>query len=80
MDCIKTGELIRRLRLEKCLTQASLADLLNISDKAVSKWERGLGCPDLSLIPDLAAVLGVRIENILAGELTANEKTGVLVR
>ena len=76
MDCTKTGGVIRRLRLEKGLTQANLADLLNISDKTVSKWERGLGCPDLSLIPDLAGILDVSIENILAGELTASDKIG----
>ena len=53
MDCEKTGKLIRRLRQEKGYTQAGLADRLHVSDKAVSKWERGLGCPDISLLPQL---------------------------
>ena len=47
MDNEKTGRLIRDLRTEKGLTQAQLAQLIHVSDKAVSKWERGLGCPDV---------------------------------
>ena len=42
MDCEKTGKIIRRLRKEKSYTQAGLADRLHVSDKAVSKWERGV--------------------------------------
>jgi len=51
MDQKKTGALIRVLRLEKGLTQQGLAELLGVSNRAVSKWERGLGSPDLSLLP-----------------------------
>ena len=45
MNQERTGALIRRLRMEKGLTQRELAGRLGVSDKAVSKWERGLGCP-----------------------------------
>lgn len=74
MDCSKVGELIYRLRTEKNMTQKSLADALNISDKTVSKWERGLGCPDVSLLGELSRELGVNIEEILAGDLSPNDE------
>ena len=76
MDPIKTGKLIRALRMDLGLTQQQLAVRLHVGDKAVSKWERGAGCPDLSLLPALAEVLGVGLECLLAGELDANESTG----
>jgi len=76
MDCSKIGKLIYSLRKEKQLTQQQLADYMNISDKAVSKWERGLGCPDVTLLPELSEILGVNVEVLLAGELDANELTG----
>lgn len=59
MDCKKSGALIRRLRLGKDMTQSALADRLGVSVQAVSKWERGLGYPDVSLINDLSSILGV---------------------
>jgi len=68
MDAQKTGALIRRLRLEKGLTQKELAEKLQISDKAVSKWERGLGCPDVGLLTALAEALEVTLPELLAGE------------
>ncbi len=76
MDCEKVGELIRSLRMECGLTQKQLADAMNISDKTVSKWERGLGCPDVSLLPELSILLKVNIEKILAGDLNPNELLG----
>lgn len=76
MDYEKIGALIRRLRTQQHLTQRQLADELEISDKAVSKWERGQGCPDVSLLPRLAQTLGVEVEGLLAGELSENEQTG----
>lgn len=72
MDCTKTGELIAKLRREKSLTQLQLAERIGISDKAVSKWERGLGYPDLTLWPALSTELGVQIEEMLSGELSQN--------
>ncbi|NLV86715.1 MAG: helix-turn-helix domain-containing protein [Clostridiales bacterium] len=76
MDNEKIGRLIFSLRKEKNLTQKQLAELMNISDKAVSKWERGLGCPDVSLLPDLSNILGVNLEELLSGELDVNELIG----
>ena len=66
MDAKKTGELIRALRTELGLTQQQLACRLHVGDKAVSKWERGGGCPDVSLLPALAEVLGVGLEAVLS--------------
>ncbi|MCP2035539.1 transcriptional regulator with XRE-family HTH domain [Planomicrobium sp. HSC-17F08] len=76
MDTRKVGELIYRLRKEKGLTQKQLADQLNLSDRTISKWERGHGCPDIALLPSLSAVFGVNIENILGGELPLNDFVG----
>lgn len=59
MDCKKSGALIRRLRLGKDMAQSALAEILGVSVQAVSKWERGLGYPDVSLINDLSSILGV---------------------
>lgn len=72
MDCSKVGKLIYDLRREKGMTQKQLADAMNISDKAISKWERGMGCPDVSLLQDLSGILGVNIEKILSGDLEPN--------
>lgn len=48
MDCGKVGKLLLSLRQEKQMTQKEIGDTMNISDKTISKWERGLGCPDVS--------------------------------
>ncbi len=76
MDCIKVGQLIYHLRKEKAMTQKQLADALFISDRTISKWERGLGCPDVSLLGALSTVLGVHIEKLLSGYLDPNETNG----
>lgn len=72
MDCAKVGKLILQLRKEKGLTQKQVADRLNISNKTISKWECGLGCPDVSLWEELAKVLGADILKLLQGELRPN--------
>ena len=59
------GETISTLRKEKGMTQKELADLLNITDKAVSKWERDIAFPDTQTIPKLAEILGVSIEELM---------------
>ena len=69
MDNAKIGNLIYQLRKEKNMTQLQLAEKLDISDKAVSIWERGLGSPDLSLMPKLSEILGVDLEKLLTGEM-----------
>lgn len=76
MDCKKTGNLILALRKEKGLTQRQLAAALHISDRTVSKWERALGCPDVCLLPELSALLGISTEKILLGDLEPNDKDG----
>ena len=74
MDCSKVGSLLLSLRQERGWTQKQLADVLNLSDRTISKWERGLGCPDVSLLPELSAVLAVDIEKILLGDLQPNDE------
>jgi len=76
MEPQKTGGLIKKLRQERGLTQAQLAGMLGVGDKAVSKWERGLGCPDVELFPAISKIFGVEIENLLAGDLCAGEMVG----
>ncbi len=68
MDKEKTGQLITRLRKDKGLTQKQLADALNVTDKAVSKWERGLSFPDISMLEPISELLDISIMEILAGE------------
>lgn len=72
----QTGALLRQLRGEQNLTQKELADRIGVSDKAVSKWERGAGLPDVSLVGVLAQTLGVPAERLLAGELAPNTFDG----
>lgn len=76
MDCSKVGNLICSLRKEKNMTQKDIASRMNISDKTISKWERGLGCPDVSLLPELSQILGVNIEKLLLGDLNPNDSVG----
>lgn len=52
------------------MTQKDLAEKLNITDKAVSKWERGIACPDTAAIPKLAQILGISLEELMDAELT----------
>jgi len=73
VDCVKIGKLITALRKEKRLTQKHVADALGISNKTVSKWECGLGCPDLSYWPDLSVILGVDMAQMMEGEITCNK-------
>ncbi len=59
------GETIANLRKEKGMTQNELAEKMNVTDKAVSKWERDLSCPDINTISKLADILGVSVEELL---------------
>ena len=59
------GETIAELRKAKSMTQKDLADQMNVTDKAVSKWERDLSCPDIHSIPKLAEVLDVSVEELM---------------
>lgn len=59
------GETIANLRKQKGMTQSELAEKMNVTDKAVSKWERDLSCPDINTISKLADVLDVSVEELL---------------
>lgn len=76
MNCEKIGQLIYKLRKEKNMTQKQIADEMNISDKTISKWERGLGCPDISLLLELSEILETNVEKILSGEVNLNDPIG----
>ena len=64
---IDTGKLIAELRKKAGYTQQSLAEVLGITDKAISKWERGISCPDISLLPKISVLLDADIESLLSG-------------
>lgn len=68
MDLIKIGKYIAGKRKDLGLTQRQLADKLGMSDKSVSKWERGVCLPDVALYSDLCGILGISINEFLAGE------------
>ena len=68
MDQDKIGKFIAECRKEKSFTQAALAEQLGITDRAVSKWERGKNMPDLSIMPDLCELLGISVNELLTGE------------
>ena len=59
------GQKIAELRKSKNMTQLELASQLNITDKAVSKWERDISCPDINTFPKLAEILGVSVDELL---------------
>ena len=63
------GEVISTLRKEKGMTQKELADKLNITDKAVSKWERDISFPDTAAIPKLAEILEVSVEELMNAKI-----------
>ncbi len=68
MNQLKIGRFIAECRKNKNLTQIQLADKLGITDKAVSKWERGIAMPDTSLMLELCDVLGISVNELLSGE------------
>ena len=62
------ADVIASRRREMGLTQKDLAEKLNVTDKAVSKWERGIACPDTAAIPKLAQTLGISIEELMTAK------------
>lgn len=72
MNQYVTGTMIRRLRESRNMTQHQLAEIISVSDKAVSKWETGRGYPDISLVEPLAEALGVSIIELFSGEDVVN--------
>ena len=74
MDQIKIGKFIAERRKMKSLTQAQLAEKLNITDRAVSKWENGRSLPDSSIMLELCDILEITVNDLLCGEVVVVEK------
>ena len=75
------GQKIAELRKAKNMTQLELANQLNITDKAVSKWERDISCPDVNTFPKLAEILGVSVDELLqahSSDTKSTEKENIL--
>lgn len=70
MDSKKVGSFISELRKQKGYTQTTLAEILNVSNRTVSKWENGDGYPDITILPEIAKTLGVTVDELLNGERT----------
>ncbi len=74
MDQIKIGKFIAERRKLKSLTQAQLAEKLNITDRAVSKWENGRSLPDSAIMLELCEILDITVNDLLCGEVVEMEK------
>jgi len=73
MDLVKIGRFIAERRKAHGLTQAKLAEMLDITDRAVSKWERGLSLPDASIMLELCRILQISVNDLLCGEVVEVE-------
>ena len=73
MDQVKIGRFIAELRKEKSLTQRELAELMGVSDKAVSKWETGNGMPEISMLMPLCQALQINVNELLSGERLSDD-------
>ena len=74
MDQIKIGKFIAECRKQKNLSQLQLAQMLKITDKAVSKWERGISKPSSSIMLELCEILDISVSELLNGEKTNSQK------
>ena len=74
----ETGKIIQELRINAGFTQKTLAEALHITDKAVSKWERGLCLPDVALLPKLSLLLDVDMNVLIAKSIEQEEWIGVI--
>lgn len=79
MDAAQVGKQIAALRKERGLTQKELAELLHVTDKAVSKWERGLNFPELTLMEPLAAALNTTVIQLLSLEKATNQEVATAI-
>ena len=68
MEAKQFGQFIARIRKEKKMTQAELAEKIHVTDKAISRWERGLGFPDIQTLEPLAQVLGISVLELMRSE------------
>lgn len=73
MDTYITAKTIKRLREGRGLTQSQLAEIIGVSDKAVSKWETSKGLPDISLVEPLSKALGVSVMELMSGDTVINK-------
>ena len=73
MNLYVTGNTIRQLREQKKMTQAELADKIDVSSKTISKWETAKGLPDISLLKPLSAALGVSVMELMKGDAVINQ-------
>ena len=80
MDQIKIGKFIVECRKNKNLTQAELANKLNITDRAVSKWENGKSLPDFSIMFDLCKILDITINDLLSGEIIDKKEESTFLK
>lgn len=78
MDTLKLNEIISYYRKKQGLTQEQLAQALGVTNQSVSKWESGQCCPDISLIPQLADIFGITIDELFGKELSKTESPSVL--
>lgn len=69
MDKQKTGELIKNARIKKGYTQVEFGDLLGVTNKAISRWEKGDSFPNIGVIEELSRILDIRIQDIVIGEI-----------
>ena len=74
------GERIAQLRRKKNITQEAMAEQLGVTPQAVSKWENDISCPDITLLPPLAALLGVTVDELLGFRIYVNTHDGDKVR
>lgn len=77
MDLDKISNLIKTKRKEKGLTQEELANKINVTEKAISRWETGRGTPDISLLIPLSKTLGVSVSELLNGKETRNDEKNI---
>ena len=77
MDAQKFGAFVAQCRKEKKMTQVDLAAKLNVTDKAISRWERGVGFPDINTIEPLAAALDVSVAELMKSERIDESKVSV---
>lgn len=68
------GTMISSLRKDKGMTQLELAEIMGVTDKAVSKWERDLSCPDINSIPKLAEILEISVDDLMQGRTETKEQ------
>ena len=77
MDQVKIGKFIANSRKNKNLTQMQLAEKLNITDRAISKWENGKGMPDSSIMLELCNELDISVNELLSGEKINQENYNI---